>query len=262
MSTEFPAKLKQYYADEEYIGGGGFASVFRATRDGEKVAVKIPAIISKKTGEYFLRELKNWSELEHGNIVKLNTANTYPVPYLEMELCDGSLDYGNKSVKQSALIIYEVAKGLKHAHEREKPIVHGDLKHSNILIKDGKYKIADWGLSKIKKGRSLSISALTPEFAAPEQILGKMDERTDIWQLGVIFYELVTGKLPFESKNEDEVINAIINDNPVPVSEINHESKCIEQIIDKCLKKKREERYQSVDEILKELEKFLGLIET
>lgn len=133
--------------------------------------------------------------------------------------------------------------------------MHGDIKHSNILIKDGKYKIADWGLSKIKKGKSLTISALTPEFAAPEQIYGKMDEKTDIWQFGVIFYELVTGKLPFEGKDEEEVINAIINDNPIPVSEINPESKSFEHIIDKCLEKKREDRYQSVDDILKELER-------
>ncbi|MDI6885475.1 MAG: serine/threonine-protein kinase, partial [archaeon] len=179
--------------------------------------------------------------------------NIYPVPYLEMELCNGSLGYRRRNVEEAVSIIYEVAKGLKHAHEKN--IVHADIKHSNILIKDGKLKISDWGLSKVKRGKSLSVSALTPEFAVPEQILGRIDERTDIWQLGVVFYELVTGKLPFEGEYAD-VINHVLNDEPVAPSEINPDSKCVEHIIMKCLCKRKEERYQSVDELLKELEGY------
>jgi len=253
-SPIFPAELEQYYSDAEYIGSGGFAWVFKATRkDGKKVAIKIPAIKDEKTGAFFLREVANWSALEHENIVKLYSFNIFPVPYLEMELCDGSLGFGKRDLKEAISIIYEVAKGLKHAHEKK--IVHADIKHANILIKDGKIKISDWGLSKVKRGKSLSISALTPEYAAPEQILGRIDERTDIWQLGVVFYELVTGKLPFEGKDAD-VINHVINDEPVPPSEINPDSKCVEHIIMKCLSKRREERYQSMDELLRELENY------
>ena len=249
----FPPELEQY-SDAEYIGGGGFAWVFKATRkDGKKVAIKIPAIKDEKTGAFFLREVANWSALEHENIVKLYSFNIYPVPYLEMELCDGSLGFGKRDLKEAISIIYEVAKGLKHAHEKK--IVHADIKHANILIKDGKIKISDWGLSKVKRGKSLSISALTPEYASPEQILGRIDERTDIWQLGVVFYELVTGKLPFEGKDAD-VINHVINDEPVPPSEINPDSKCVEHIIMKCLNKKKKERYQSMDELLRELENY------
>ena len=106
------AELNQFYTDTGYIGGGGFAWVFRATRgDGTKVAVKIPAIKDEKTGKFFISEVSNWSALNHENIVKLNSFNIYPLPYLEMELCDGSLERGKRGVGEAVLMIYEVAKG-------------------------------------------------------------------------------------------------------------------------------------------------------
>jgi hypothetical protein len=252
----FPAELNQVYSDPEYIGGGGFAWVFQATRsDGEKVAIKIPAIKDEKTGKFFISEVANWSTLDHENIVRLNSFNIYPHPYLEMELCDGGLEPGKRDIGEAAWITYEVAKGLRHAHERN--IVHGDIKHANILVKDGKLKISDWGLSKVKRGKSLSVSALTPEFAAPEQIIGKADERTDIWQLGVVFYELVTGKFPFKGEY-GEVVNQIINVDPTRPSEINPEAKSVEPIIIRCLRKEKEERYQMMKELMEELEKYSG----
>jgi len=254
LPKTFPAELEHYYHEAEYIGEGGFAWIFSATRkDGEKVAIKIPKSSDEKTGKLFIREVSNWSTLEHENIAKLYDFNIFPIPYLEMELCDGSLGFGRRDLKEAISIIYEVAKGLKYAHEKK--IVHADIKHANILIKDGKIKISDWGLSKVKRSESISVSALTPKFAAPEQILGRIDERTDIWQLGVVFYELVTGKLPFEGEDTD-VINHVINDEPVPPSEINPDSKCVEHIIMKCLSKRKEERYQSIDELLGELENY------
>lgn len=254
-TSVFPPELEQFYSDADYIGGGGFAWVFKATRnDGTTVAVKIPAIKDEKAGMFFLREVQNWSALEHENIVRLYGFNIYPVPYLEMELCDSSLGLGIRKVEEAVSIIYEVAKGLNHAHKRS--IVHADIKHSNILIKAGTIKISDWGLSKVRLGKSLSVSALTPDFAAPEQILGRIDERTDIWQLGVVFYELVTGKLPFAGEYTD-IINCVINDDPVPPSEINPESKCVEHIIMKCLSKRKEDRYKKMEELVEALRKYV-----
>jgi len=160
VTPAFPQELLRFYKDSEYIGGGGFAWVFKATRkDGIKVAVKIPAIKDEKTGNLFLREVANWSALEHENIVKFYNANIFPVPLLEMELCDSSLAPGKRTIQEALSIIYEIAKGLEYAHEQK--LIHADIKHSNILLKDGKIKISDWGLSKVKKGRSLSVSALT-----------------------------------------------------------------------------------------------------
>ncbi len=255
VTPTFPQELWRYYKDAEYIGGGGFAWVFSATRkDGTKIALKIPSLKDENTGKLFLREISNWSTLEHENIVKFYNANVFPIPLFEMELCEGSLGAGKRTIEEAASIIYDVAKGLKYAHELK--IVHADIKHSNILIKNGKIKISDWGLSKVKRGGSLSVSALTPEYAAPEQIMGKIDERTDIWQLGVIFYNLTTGKFPFGGEYAD-VINHVLNDEPLLPSELCPDSSIVDHIVMKCLRKKSEERYQSMNELMKDLEKFV-----
>ncbi|MDO8727292.1 MAG: protein kinase [Candidatus Methanoperedens sp.] len=256
VTPTFPQELWRYYKDAEYIGGGGFAWVFRATRkDGTKIALKIPSLKDENTGKLFLREISNWSTLEHENIVKFYNANVFPIPLFEMELCECSLGAGKRTIEEAASIIYDVAKGLKYAHELK--IVHADIKHSNILIKNGKIKISDWGLSKVKRGGSLSVSALTPEYAAPEQIMGKIDERTDIWQLGVVFYNLTTGKFPFGGEYAD-VINHVLNDEPRLPSEICPDSSIVDHIVMKCLRKKSEERYQSMNELMKDLEKFVA----
>jgi len=259
----FPAELEHFYSDIEYIGEGGFARVFKAVRikDGKEVAVKIPISLDPETGRAFTKEIVNWSRLKHENIVELCDMNILPIPYLEMELCDNSLEEVPKpmGVEEATSIIYDVAKGLKHAHSEG--IIHQDLKPSNILFKDGKAKITDWGLSKLKAGsKSSSITAFSPLYAAPEHFskkFGKRDERTDIYQLGVIFYELVTGKLPFEGEDVAEISFSIINEEPTLPSEINPKSKGVEHIIMKCMAKRKEERYQSVDELIEDLAVYL-----
>ena len=258
----FPAELEHFYSDIEYIGEGGFARVFKAVRikDGKEVAVKIPISLDPETGKAFTKEIVNWSRLKHENIVELCDMNILPIPYLEMELCDKSLEEVPKpmGVEEATSIIYDVAKGLKHAHSEG--IIHQDLKPSNILFKDGKAKITDWGLSKLKAGsKSSSITAFSPLYAAPEHFSKKLkkDERTDIYQLGVIFYELVTGKLPFEGEDVAEISFSIINEEPTLPSEINPKSKGVEHIIMKCMAKRKEERYQSVDELIEDLAVYL-----
>ena len=102
----------------------------------------------------------------------------------------------------------------------------------------------------------MSMSGLTPSYAAPEQIsskFGKADERTDIYQLGVVFFELITGELPF-SGNPSKIYESIIQEQPEFHFELDSDSKCIEYIMMKCLRKRKEDRYQNIDEFLKELE--------
>ncbi len=126
-----------------------------------------------------------------------------------------------------------------------------DLKPHNIMLKDCIPKISDWGLSKVMtESRSSTTISFTPFYAAPEQIKGeKKDTRTDIWQLGVIFYELVTGELPFVGDNFVEMGIAIVSKQPLPPSEINPEVKELDPIIMKCLEKDKSKRYQSVEEL-------------
>ncbi|GAB6135202.1 hypothetical protein JCM16307_07510 [Thermococcus prieurii] len=264
--TTFPQELSNKYTDVEFIGRGGFARVFKAKRasDGKVVAVKVPINLDEATGKSFIKELQNWANLRHPNIVELYDYNILPIPYLEMEYCDCSLGREKKpmDVKKAAWLIFNIAEGLKYAHNKK--VIHRDLKPSNILLKNGVPKISDWGLSKVMtSSRSSTVAGFTPLYAAPEQIsptnFGGTDERTDIWQLGVVFYELVTGKLPFEASDFVELASKITTKDPVPPSRLNPEAKEVEHIIMKMLSKDKELRYKNMLELQRDLAIYLGM---
>ena len=264
VPSPFPEELAAFYKDIEYIGGGGFARVFKAKRQDERqVAIKLPRSSDTVTGKSFMSELMNWTGLEHENIVKVYDFNILPIPYFEIELCDCSLSEKQLPIddNSSAWILFNICEGLKYAHS--KSIIHQDLKPQNILLKEGILKISDWGLSKVStiSGTSL-LGGYTPLYAAPEQIskkFGKKDARTDIWQLGVIFYEIVTGKTPFEGDDPVMVMSSIMMEDPEPPSSINPEAEKLDPIIMKCLEKKQEKRYQSVSELQKDIAGFLRI---
>jgi formylglycine-generating enzyme required for sulfatase activity/serine/threonine protein kinase len=265
MAQPFPNELKHLYDNTEFIGSGGFARVFKARRkDGRVVAVKIPLSLDEATGKSFLREITSWQRLSHKNIVSLFDANILPIPYLEQEYCDGwSLESLKKplEITKACEIVFDIAEGLNYAHKQG--IVHRDLKPQNILLtKDNVPKITDWGMSRvIAESRSSTQHGYTPAYASPEQVspkkFGKPDERTDIYQLGVIFYNLLTGELPFKGDDIVEISSAIVNEKPIAPSELNPETKKVEHIVRKCLSKNKEGRYQSVEELQKELSKFV-----
>ena len=250
------------YDEVEPIGEGGFARVFKAKRkDGKIVALKIPYHLTEQAGRVFLREVSAWSQLKHRNIVELYDANIVPVPYIEMEYCESSLAKLSKPLnwEKTARLIFEVCEGLKYAHS--KGIIHRDLKPNNILLKDETPKISDWGLSKVITESRSTTTSFTPLYAAPEQIskrFGSTDERTDIWQLGVLMYELVTGKVPFDGEDFVEIASKITMEEPEKPSRINPEAKPLEEIIMRCLAKRKEERYQSVKELQRDLAGLLG----
>ncbi|RLI86067.1 MAG: hypothetical protein DRP01_04955 [Archaeoglobales archaeon] len=263
VPRNFPIELAEFYTEIEFIGIGGFAKVFKAKRkkDGKTVAIKIPISFDSNIIKSFEREIVNWSKLDHPNIVKVYNYNISPLPYIEMEFCGSSLADIDKPVEpeKAAWIIFNVAEGLKYAHNLG--IIHRDLKPQNILFKGNIPKISDWGLSKvIAKSKSTSITAFTPYYASPEQISKKpKDQRTDIWQLGVIFYELVTGDLPFKGESIVEIGIAITTQQPTPPSKLNPEAKEVERIIMKCLEKNPENRYQSIEELQKDLANVLNV---
>ena len=263
--TSFPAELTSVYEPIEELGRGGFARVFKAKRkrDGEIVAVKIPLSLDPITGKSFLREIENWTKLKHPNIVRVYDYNILPVPFFEMEYCEGSLERipTPMKAKEAALLVFNIAEGLKYAHS--KGIIHRDLKPSNILLKSGIPKISDWGLSKVLGKSGTTTTSFTALYAAPEQFskskFGPTDERTDIWQLGVIFYQLVTGKLPFESDDPFELMFLIMNGDPEKPSELNPEAKEVEPIILRMLAKEKESRYESAAELQSDLASYLGI---
>jgi tetratricopeptide (TPR) repeat protein len=260
-----PQDLSNRFTDWEFIGKGGFAQVFKAKRrDGQYVAVKIPISLDESTGRSFIAEMQSWTKLSHINIVKLYDFNIMPCPYFEMELCDSSLADRKKPIEceAAAWIIFNVCEGLKFTHSNK--IIHRDLKPQNILLKNEVPKISDWGLSRIiSESTSTTSTSFTPYYAAPEQISSEhKDERTDIWQLGVIFYELVTGLLPFTGDSYTAVMRAIETKNPTLPSAINPSLHDVEAVIMKCLEKNPSKRYQSVIEMQKDLALYLRITYT
>jgi len=262
----FPRELEGKYTEITYIGRGGIAWVFSARRksDGVKIAVKIPISFDETTGKCFLNEIAAWETLRHENIVEVTAVNILPVPYVEMEFVPGSLEAMEKPlpVWKAVHIINGITAGLQYAHEHG--FIHRDIKPHNILLtEDVVPKITDWGMSKVLAAdiKKSSIAGFSLSYAAPEQVspseFGRTGERTDIYQLGVVFYELVTGSIPFGGESIVEVGNAILRDNPIPPSAYNPDAEAVQKIILKCLEKDPARRYQSAAELLDALAGYL-----
>ena len=262
----FPRELENKYTEITFVGRGGIAWVFSAIRktDGIKVAVKIPISFDEVTGKCFLNEIAAWETLCHPNIVEVTAVNILPIPYVEMEFVPSSLEAIEKPlpVWKAVHLITGIVDGLRYAHEHG--FIHRDIKPHNILLtEDLVPKITDWGMSKVLAAdiKKSSIAGFSLSYAAPEQVspteFGRTDERTDVYQLGVVFYELVTGSLPFGGESIVEVGNAILRDPPIPPSEYNPDAEAVEKIILKCLAKNPKDRYASAVELLDALQGYL-----
>jgi len=266
QKSYFPRELENKYYDIVHVGRGGIAWVYAAKRksDGKKVAVKIPISFDEMTGKSFLNEIKAWEMLRHPNIVEVSAVNILPVPYVEMEYVPDSLEMIAKPIPvwKAVYIVRGIADALRYAHSLG--IIHRDIKPHNILVtEDLTPKITDWGMSKVLSAdaKKSSIAGFSLSYAAPEQVspaeFGRTDVHTDIYQLGVVFYELVTGSIPFGGESIMEVGNAIMRELPIPPSEYNHEAAAVDRIILRCLKKDPAERYQSAGELLDALSGYL-----
>jgi parallel beta-helix repeat protein len=262
----FPPELEGKYEDIRYIGRGGVAHVFAGHRksDHRLVAVKIPISFDEVTGKCFLNEIAAWQTLRHKNIVEVLEVNILPVPYVEMEYVPGTLEAVAKPLPiwKAVNVVVEITQGLAYAHSRG--IIHRDIKPHNILITgDFIPKITDWGMSKViaTTMEKSSVAGFSLSYAAPEQVspaeFGRTDIRTDIYQLGVLFYELVTGTIPFGGDSIIEVGNAIVRDDPVPPSQYSPDAQIVDKIILKCLAKNPADRYQSGQELLDALSGYL-----
>ncbi len=270
----FPSELLKKYEPLDFIGEGGFAKVFKVKRksDGKIVAVKIPRI-DERTSKTFLREVGTWLHLDHPNIVKLYDVDILPIPHLEMEYVEGinlngktirSLEEYPKPVDEELALrlIKGITQAVEYAHSKN--VLHRDIKPLNILLKhDLTPKLTDWGLSKIGiTTSSKTTTGYTPLYAAPEQLLptqyGHTDHRTDLYQLGAVFYELLTGQPPYEGHSPAELIGKITDPNYLPKkpSEFNPELYIFDSFFEKVLAKRREDRFQSAHEMLQTLEEL------
>ncbi|RLF79384.1 hypothetical protein DRN44_08975, partial [Thermococci archaeon] len=269
----FPSELLKKYQPLEFLGEGGFAKVFKVKRksDGKIIALKV-SNLDEKAKKFLMKEMKAWKLLNHPNIVKLYNAYTDPIPHLEIEYVEG-VKIDDKVVRdlgsypkpvgeeQAIKFVKDIAKGLKHAHSKN--VFHRDLKPQNILLKsDLTPKITDWGLAKVGavSTTATTTKGLTLLYAAPEQVdeetYGHTDHRTDIYQLGMIFYELLTGKLPYEGSTPSAIMAKLTNPNVKPKlpSQVSENLAKYDSIFKKLLAKQKEDRYQSIDEFLNDIE--------
>lgn len=253
------------YRITERIDEGGMAIVYKAvtTRLESEVAIKVIRIerfapeIVHKTLKRFEREAKSLAQLTHPNIVGVIEYGEYEgKPYLVMEyLRGGSLKkfLGKKMPWQNAArLLLPIAYALEYAHKHN--IIHRDVKPSNILLTEsGEPMLADFGIAKIiEEDATMDLTGTratigTPEYMSPEQGLGKeIDLRSDIYSLGVVFYELITGQKPFLGDTPMETIFKHVNESlPKPTNFVPNLPATVEAVLVKALSKKVGERYSS-----------------
>jgi len=217
----------------------------------------------------FINEAQSASSLDHPNICTIHAIEESDEGrlFIVMAYYDGKPL--NKVIEERPLPLplllnyaIQIASGLGKAHEKE--ITHRDLKPANILITgEDKVKIIDFGLAKAagqamitKTGTTLG----TYPYMSPEQAQGeRADYRSDIWSLGVLIYEMVTGQRPFKSEYESALVYSILNEDPEPVTAMRSGVPMeLERIISKCLEKEPENRYQRADDLLVDLRRVLN----
>ena len=260
-------KLDQYEITD-FLARSGMASIFRArdTATGETVALKVPHLQFESDVvffERFQREEEIGQRLDHPNVIKFLKPRHKSRMYVAMEFVEGkslrSLLEQRLPEARALAIAQQVCEALVHMHERG--VVHRDLKPENILVTPaGQVKIVDFGIALDQSSRRLTWLGLsstigTPDYIAPEQIGGRRgDARTDIYALGTILYEMLTGNLPFSGPNALAVMRAKTEDEPRPLTYfVPGIDPHLEAIVLKAIEHAPRDRYQSAAELLRDL---------
>ncbi|MCJ7488275.1 MAG: protein kinase, partial [Candidatus Aminicenantes bacterium] len=252
----------------EEIGRGGMGVVYKAEDLKLKrcVALKFlpPHLMdSPELKERFLIEAQAAAALSHPNICVIHeVGESEGRPYIAMEFVEGEtlrdkLKKGPFKAEEALGIAIQIASGLGEAHQ--KGIIHRDVKSANIMITpQGRPKVMDFGLAKLRGGGSLTKSQTTlgtVPYMSPEQARGDdLDQRTDIWSLGVVLYELLAGRLPFRGDHDQTVIHSILHREPESLIKARPGlAPGLDQVVNQALSKKTAERYQTMEEFGEDL---------
>jgi hypothetical protein len=268
-------KMLGKYKIVERLGRGGMAEVYKAfqTNLDRYVALKLMhPFLADDPGfaARFEREAKAVAALHHPNIVQVYDFEAAgDTPYMVMEFIEGatlktrleSLAHRGEPLplKAAIKIVREVGQALAYAHKRG--MIHRDVKPANVMVDSaGRVILTDFGIAKILTGPSFTASGAavgTPAYMSPEQSLGQPgDHRADIYSLGVMLYQLTTGQLPFDADTPLAVMLKHVND-PLPLPRAVNPGlpESVERLIVKCLAKSADDRYQTMDELLADLER-------
>jgi serine/threonine-protein kinase len=271
MPSLHPGDQFDQYRIENLVARSGMASIFRATdmRDGRQVAIKIPHPEMEADPvlfDRFKREANIGQKLDHPGVMKVLAESDGRQVYIVMEWVEGHLlrkelgAAGKFPPERAIKIAVAVADTLDYIHRNG--VVHRDLKPENIMI-DGedRIKLIDFGIAGQVGAKRLTFAKLTqvagtPDYISPEQVKGKRgDGRSDIYALGVMLYEMLTGKTPFPGNNPFAIMNERLLNHPIPPREVNPEiSPELQEVIYRALEREPENRYSTANEFAWDLE--------
>jgi Tol biopolymer transport system component/tRNA A-37 threonylcarbamoyl transferase component Bud32 len=265
--------LADRYVIEREVGAGGMATVYLAedVKHRRRVAVKVlrPELAATLGSERFFREIEVAARLQHPNILPLLDSGEaggflfYVMPYVEGEsLRDRLAHHGELPIPDAVRVLVEVTDALAHAHAQG--VVHRDIKPDNVLMSGRHALVTDFGVAKAvteATGRqaltTAGVALGTPAYMAPEQAVADphLDHRVDIYALGVLGYELLTGRSPFRATTPQEMLAAHVTQAPDPLEQYRPGvSPVLVQVVMKCLEKRPADRWQTADELLAQLE--------
>ncbi|MBZ5689310.1 MAG: serine/threonine protein kinase [Acidobacteriia bacterium] len=271
MSSLHPGDQLDHYRIDSLVARSGMASIFRGTdlRNGRKVAIKVPhpeVESDPSLFDRFKREEEIGKTLDHPGVMKVFVDDDRSQVYMVMEWVDGRLlrkildDQHKLPIERAVRLTLRILNALGYIHERG--VAHRDLKPENVMVADDDtIKLIDFGIAASSKSKRLTFAKLsqtmgTPDYISPEQVKGKRgDSRSDLYALGVMLYEMLTGKVPFTGDNPFLIMNDRLLNNPVPPREIDPTiSPQLQEIIYRSLERDPKNRYRTARDFAWDLE--------
>ncbi len=260
-----------HYKIIEKLGEGGMGVVYKAEDTKLKRTVtlkfiKTQAMEATEEKTRFVREAQATAALDHPNICtvyeidEVEGKTFIAMAYIKGQSLNDKVRSAPLRLEEVLDIGMQVAQGLQEAHE--KGVFHRDIKSSNIMVTDkGQAKIMDFGIAKLTGGTEITKPAAfmgTVAYMSPEQASAKpLDHRTDIWSLGVVLYEMLTGQVPFKGEHEQVILHSILNKSPEPITSLRSGVPLeLEAIVNKCLEKDSSERYQTSADLIADLKRL------
>ena len=271
MSSLHPGDQLDHYRIESLVARSGMASIYRGTdtRNGRQVAIKVPhpeVESDPALFDRFKREEEIGKTLDHPGVMKVFVDDDRSQVYMVMEWVEGRLlrkilDEQHKLPPERAVrLTVRILDALGYIHDRG--VAHRDLKPENVMVaEDDTIKLIDFGIAASAKSRRLTFAKLsqtmgTPDYISPEQVKGKRgDSRSDLFALGVMLYEMLTGKVPFTGDNPFLIMNDRLLNNPVPPREIDPTiTRQLQEIVYRALERNPKNRYRTARDFAWDLE--------